>query len=162
MDKMRRHAQALQALRRKYKEHEMAKIWAITISNLSEKVANKTLVRSGQVKSLYKTETVKKQQFKNQSQRCNQTSESRNTIGQSHLKTADKTENVSVQLSLLKNRIISKKIIKTTEQKKNETKEIIKKKEIKSDNIKKIVAKSIVDSEKKMLFRLLLQKAKKI
>lgn len=57
MDKKRRHAQALQALRRKYQEQRMAKIRAVTISKLSEKVANKTLVRSN---SLSKTETVKK------------------------------------------------------------------------------------------------------
>ncbi|XP_044269318.1 protein Jumonji-like [Tribolium madens] len=57
MDKKRRHALALQALRRKYQEQRMAKIRAVTISKLSEKVASKTLVRSN---SVSKTETVKK------------------------------------------------------------------------------------------------------
>lgn len=47
MDKKRRHALALQALRRKYQEQKMAKIRAITISKLSEKVqTNKTVVRT--------------------------------------------------------------------------------------------------------------------
>lgn len=38
MDRKRRHALALQALRRKYQEQKMAKIRAVTISKLSEKV----------------------------------------------------------------------------------------------------------------------------
>lgn len=46
MDKKRRHALALQALRRKYQEQRMAKIRAVTISNLSEKVTHKPLVRT--------------------------------------------------------------------------------------------------------------------
>lgn len=49
MDKKRRHALALQALRRKYQEQRMAKIRAVTISKLSEKVSSKTLVRSNSV-----------------------------------------------------------------------------------------------------------------
>jgi protein Jumonji len=57
MDKKRRHALALQALRRKYQEQRMAKIRAVTISKLSEKVSSKTLVRSN---SITKTETVTK------------------------------------------------------------------------------------------------------
>lgn len=57
MDKKRRHALALQALRRKYQEQKMAKIRALTISKLSEKVTNKTLVRTNTVS---KTETVTK------------------------------------------------------------------------------------------------------
>ncbi|XP_018575563.1 uncharacterized protein LOC108914273 [Anoplophora glabripennis] len=57
MDRKRRHALALQALRRKYQEQKMAKIRALTISKLSEKVTNKTLVRTNTVS---KTETVTK------------------------------------------------------------------------------------------------------
>ena len=57
MDKKRRHALALQALRRKYQEQRMAKIRAVTISKLSEKVTSKTLVRSN---SITKTETITK------------------------------------------------------------------------------------------------------
>lgn len=57
MDRKRRHALALQALRRKYQEQKMAKIRALAISKLSEKVTNKTLVRTNTVS---KTETVTK------------------------------------------------------------------------------------------------------
>nr|XP_023027299.1 protein piccolo [Leptinotarsa decemlineata] len=57
MDRKRRHALAIQALRRKYQEQKMAKIRALTISKLSEKVTNKTLVRTNTVS---KTETVTK------------------------------------------------------------------------------------------------------
>ncbi|XP_072396409.1 uncharacterized protein Jarid2 isoform X3 [Diabrotica undecimpunctata] len=57
MDRKRRHALALQALRRKYQEQKMAKIRALTISKLSEKVTNKTLVRTNTVS---KTETITK------------------------------------------------------------------------------------------------------
>lgn len=58
MDKKRRHALALQALRRKYQEQKMAKIRAVTISKLSEKVSSKNnLVRT---RSVTKTETVVK------------------------------------------------------------------------------------------------------
>lgn len=57
MDRKRRHALAIQALRRKYQEQKMAKIRALTISKLSEKVTNRTLVRTNTVS---KTETVTK------------------------------------------------------------------------------------------------------
>lgn len=57
MDRKRRHALALQALRRKYQEQKMAKIRAVAISKLSEKVTNKTLVKTNTVS---KTETVTK------------------------------------------------------------------------------------------------------
>ncbi|CAH0546772.1 unnamed protein product [Brassicogethes aeneus] len=57
MDRKRRHALAIQALRRKYQEQKMAKIRALTISKLSEKVTNKTLVRTN---SISRTETVTK------------------------------------------------------------------------------------------------------
>ncbi|XP_056629738.1 uncharacterized protein LOC130440524 [Diorhabda sublineata] len=57
MDRKRRHALALQALRRKYQEQKMAKIRALTISKLSEKVTNKMLVRTNTVS---KTETITK------------------------------------------------------------------------------------------------------
>lgn len=57
MDRKRRHALAIQALRRKYQEQKMAKIRALTISKLSEKVTNKTLVRTN---SVSKTETITK------------------------------------------------------------------------------------------------------
>ncbi|KAI4471837.1 lysine-specific demethylase [Holotrichia oblita] len=49
MDRKRRHALALQALRRKYQEQKMAKIRAVTISKLSEKVTNKNVVRTRSV-----------------------------------------------------------------------------------------------------------------
>nr|XP_022914063.1 protein Jumonji isoform X1 [Onthophagus taurus]XP_022914072.1 protein Jumonji isoform X2 [Onthophagus taurus] len=54
MDKKRRHALALQALRRKYQEQKMAKIRAIAISKISEKVSTKNVVRT---RSISKTET---------------------------------------------------------------------------------------------------------
>ncbi|XP_060535140.1 protein Jumonji [Cylas formicarius] len=57
MDRKRRHALALQALRRKYQEQKMAKIRALTISKLSEKTTNKTLVKTN---TIQKTETVTK------------------------------------------------------------------------------------------------------
>ncbi|KAL1517357.1 hypothetical protein ABEB36_001128 [Hypothenemus hampei] len=57
MERKRRHALALQALRRKYQEQKMAKIRALTISKLSEKTTNKTLVKTNTVQ---KTETVTK------------------------------------------------------------------------------------------------------
>ncbi|CAG9821557.1 unnamed protein product [Phaedon cochleariae] len=57
MDRKRRHALAIQALRRKYQEQKMAKIRALTISKLSEKVTNRTLVKTNTVS---KTETVTK------------------------------------------------------------------------------------------------------
>ncbi|KAK4877736.1 hypothetical protein RN001_010242 [Aquatica leii] len=57
MDKKRRHALALQALRRKYQEQKMAKIRAVTISKLSEKVTSKSVVRT---RSITKNETTKK------------------------------------------------------------------------------------------------------
>lgn len=57
MDRKRRHALALQALRRKYQEQKMAKIRAVAISKLSEKVTNKTMVKTNTVS---KTETVTK------------------------------------------------------------------------------------------------------
>lgn len=57
-----------------------------------------------------------------------------------------------IKTVIKKEPILGKKIIKTTEQTKNETKEIIKKEEIKSDNIKKIVTKSNVDRVKKDVF----------
>lgn len=58
MDKKRRHALALQALRRKYQEQRLAKIRAVTINSLSEKVGHKPLVRT--TRSISKTETVTK------------------------------------------------------------------------------------------------------
>lgn len=57
MDKKRRHALALQALRRKYQEQKMAKIRAVTISKLSEKTTSKSLVRT---RSVTKNETTTK------------------------------------------------------------------------------------------------------
>ncbi|XP_066155050.1 uncharacterized protein Jarid2 isoform X1 [Euwallacea fornicatus] len=54
MERKRRHALALQALRRKYQEQKMAKIRALTISKLSEKTTNRTLVKTNTVQ---KTET---------------------------------------------------------------------------------------------------------
>ncbi|XP_030749286.1 protein Jumonji-like [Sitophilus oryzae] len=57
MERKRRHALALQALRRKYQEQKMAKIRALTISKLSEKTTNKTLVKTN---TIQKTETVTK------------------------------------------------------------------------------------------------------
>ncbi|KAF5283535.1 hypothetical protein FQA39_LY17315 [Lamprigera yunnana] len=57
MDKKRRHALALQALRRKYQEQKMAKIRAVTISKLSEKVTSKSVVRT---RSITKNESNKK------------------------------------------------------------------------------------------------------
>lgn len=47
----------MQALRRKYQEQKMAKIRALTISKLSEKTTNKTLVKTN---TIQKTETVTK------------------------------------------------------------------------------------------------------
>lgn len=58
MDKKRRHALTLQALRRKYQEQRMAKIRAVTISSLSEKVTQKPVVRT--TRSVTKNETVAK------------------------------------------------------------------------------------------------------
>lgn len=58
MDKKRRHALALQALRRKYQEQRMAKIRAVTISNLSEKNTQKPVVRT--TRSVTKSETITK------------------------------------------------------------------------------------------------------
>ncbi|VEN53992.1 unnamed protein product [Callosobruchus maculatus] len=46
MDRKRRHALALQALRRKYQEQKMAKIRALTISKLSEKGTNRTVLKT--------------------------------------------------------------------------------------------------------------------
>ncbi|CAH1970483.1 unnamed protein product [Acanthoscelides obtectus] len=57
MDRKRRHALALQALRRKYQEQKMAKIRALTISKLSEKFTNRTVVKTNTVS---KTETITK------------------------------------------------------------------------------------------------------
>lgn len=62
MDKKRRHALALQALRRKYQEQKMAKIRAIAISKLSEKVTTSKNVitkTSVQTSTVTKSETVK-------------------------------------------------------------------------------------------------------
>lgn len=58
MDKKRRHALALQALRRKYQEQRMAKIRAVTISSLSEKITPKPVVRT--TRSVTKNEAVEK------------------------------------------------------------------------------------------------------
>lgn len=58
MDKKRRHALALQALRRKYQEQRLAKLRAITINSLSEKVHQKPAVRT--TRSISKTDTVPK------------------------------------------------------------------------------------------------------
>lgn len=60
MDKKRRHALALQALRRKYQEQRMAKIRAVTISSLSEKVTQKPVVRT--TRSVAKNETSTKKE----------------------------------------------------------------------------------------------------
>lgn len=60
MDKKRRHALALQALRRKYQEQRLAKIRAVTINSLSEKVGHKPLVRT--TRSVAKTETITKKE----------------------------------------------------------------------------------------------------
>ena len=57
MDRKRRHALTLQALRRKYQEQKMAKIRAITISKLSEKITSKNVVRT---RSVTKNETMTK------------------------------------------------------------------------------------------------------
>ncbi|KAB0795904.1 hypothetical protein PPYR_09965 [Photinus pyralis] len=59
MDKKRRHALALQALRRKYQEQKMAKIRAVTISKLSEKVTSKSVVRTRSI-SKNESNTIKK------------------------------------------------------------------------------------------------------
>lgn len=64
MDKKRRHALALQALRRKYQEQRMAKIRAVTISSLSEKVTQKPVVRT--TRSVTKNETVAKKDISGQ------------------------------------------------------------------------------------------------
>lgn len=60
MDKKRRHALALQALRRKYQEQKMAKIRAVTISKLSEKVTSKSVVRTRGISSKNDSDTIKK------------------------------------------------------------------------------------------------------
>nr|CAH7740543.1 unnamed protein product [Callosobruchus chinensis] len=57
MDRKRRHALALQALRRKYQEQKMAKIRALTISKLSEKATNRTVLKTSIVS---KTEAITK------------------------------------------------------------------------------------------------------
>lgn len=54
MERKRRHALALQALRRKYQEQKMAKIRAVTISKLSEKPSNRATVRSNALLKLEK------------------------------------------------------------------------------------------------------------
>lgn len=58
MDKKRRHALALQALRRKYQEQRLAKIRAVTISALTEKLQNKPLIRT--TRSVSRNEIVAK------------------------------------------------------------------------------------------------------
>lgn len=59
MDRKRRHALALQALRRKYQEQKMAKIRAVTISKLSEKInTTKNVVRT--TRSVTKSEAITK------------------------------------------------------------------------------------------------------
>ncbi|XP_044766850.1 protein Jumonji [Coccinella septempunctata] len=55
MERKRRHALALQALRRKYQEQKMAKIRAVTISKLSEKPSNRATARSNTLLKLEKT-----------------------------------------------------------------------------------------------------------
>ncbi|KAK9885860.1 hypothetical protein WA026_013737 [Henosepilachna vigintioctopunctata] len=56
MEKKRRHALALQALRRKYQEQKMAKIRAVTISKLSEKPSNRASVRSNSISKVVKVQ----------------------------------------------------------------------------------------------------------
>ncbi|KAL3284745.1 hypothetical protein HHI36_018890 [Cryptolaemus montrouzieri] len=56
MEKKRRHALALQALRRKYQEQKMAKIRAVTISKLSEKPSNRATVRSNSISKIEKVQ----------------------------------------------------------------------------------------------------------
>lgn len=60
MDKKRRHALALQALRRKYQEQRLAKIRAVTTSSLNGKVQGKPMIRT--TRSVSKTEASEKKQ----------------------------------------------------------------------------------------------------
>lgn len=64
MERKRRHALALQALRRKYQEQKMAKIRAVTISKLSEKInTSKNVVRT--TRSVTKSEAITKKNVEN-------------------------------------------------------------------------------------------------
>lgn len=58
MDKKRRHALALQALRRKYQEQRLAKIRAVTTSSLNDKMHSKPMIRT--TRSVSKTEILEK------------------------------------------------------------------------------------------------------
>lgn len=85
MEKKRRHALAIQALRRKYQEQKMAKIRALTISKLSEKTTNKTLVKTN---TIQKTETVTKK---------NNTMEKTKVIATKHVKVTTQTLKTKVK-----------------------------------------------------------------
>lgn len=88
MDKKRRHALAIQALRRKYQEQKMAKIRAVAISKLSEKVTNKTLVKTNTVS---KTETVTKK---------NNTLQKIKVVATKHVKVTTQTQRTTVRPKL--------------------------------------------------------------
>lgn len=85
MDRKRRHALAIQALRRKYQEQKMAKIRAVAISKLSEKVTNKTLVKTNTVS---KTETVTKK---------NTTLQKIKVVATKHVKVTTQTHRTTVR-----------------------------------------------------------------
>ncbi|ERL91711.1 uncharacterized protein LOC109543282 [Dendroctonus ponderosae] len=85
MEKKRRHALAIQALRRKYQEQKMAKIRALTISKLSEKTTNKTLVKTN---TFQKTETVT---------RKTNTLQKTKVIATKHVKVTTQTLNTKVK-----------------------------------------------------------------
>lgn len=88
MDRKRRHALAIQALRRKYQEQKMAKIRAVAISKLSEKVTNKTLVKTNMVS---KTETVTKK---------NNTLQKIKVVATKHVKVTTQTQRTTVRPKL--------------------------------------------------------------
>lgn len=58
MDKKRRHALALQALRRKYQEQRLAKIRAVTTSTMTDKMQGKPMIRT--TRSISKNEVSEK------------------------------------------------------------------------------------------------------
>ncbi|XP_050300951.1 uncharacterized protein LOC126739349 [Anthonomus grandis grandis] len=86
MERKRRHALAIQALRRKYQEQKMAKIRALTISKLSEKTTNKTLVKTN---TIQKTETVTK--------KTQNTLQKTKVIATKHVKVTTRTLKTSVK-----------------------------------------------------------------
>lgn len=121
MDKKRRHALALQALRRKYQEQKMAKIRAITISKLSEKVhTNKTVVRT--TRSITKAEPVTK---KNVAQKTKitvvATKHVKVTTRRSSIQQTNSTANIKQKMTLrnLRNRVVKREIKKIANTKGN-------------------------------------------